>query len=204
MYGFGRITNYFQKAAANRAAARIQQQKFDEVIAAIDASDVKTVAQMAANTIFNHRQVNGMVMGAMLSDNVDIFNAVLQGRDLEGDPNKTIYFRDGLIGEGPHHWSESSLLYLALQNGKPLVAASLASNPKTDITRSGYSETSVYKSGGFAGNGHMESRRTVYGSPFELARKLGMNEVVAVLARRMAELKRREAVALDKLAISPV
>ncbi len=203
MYGFGWISKYFQKAAENRAAARAQEQKFDEVAAAINAGDVKTVADIAANTAFNYRQFNGMVMRAILSDNADIFNAVLQGRDLKGDPNYTMHFRSPLMPEGPHHWSESSLLYLAIANRKSNVAASLANNPKTDITKSGYSETSTYHSGGFASSGHMEKKKTVYGSPLDLARKLGMTEVIIPLARRTAELMRSDAAALMREARAP-
>jgi len=196
MYGFGWISGYFQKAAENRAAARVQAAKFDEVAAAIDAGDFKTVAEIAANTAFTYRQVNGMVMKAILSDNVDIFDAVLQGRDLKGNPNYTMHFHDSFMPEGPHHWSESSLLYLALQNRKSNVAASLANNPKIDITKSGYSETSTYHSGGFGGSGRMEKKRTVYGSPLELARKLNMIEVIRPLALRTVELRQSEAAAL--------
>jgi hypothetical protein len=196
MYGFSWISGYFQKAAENRAASHARAEKFDRVAEAIDAGDVKTVAEIAMNTAFTYRQFNGMVMRAILSDNVEIFNAVLQGRDLKGDPNYTMHFHDSFMPEGPHHWSESSLLYLALENRKANAAASLANNPKTDITKSGYSETSVYHSGGFASSGHSESKKTVYSSPLELARKLNMTEVIAPLARRTAELMADQAAVL--------
>lgn len=197
------IREYFQKLAADRAAVQELKEKFEAIRAAIDSGDEKKVREMAAHTVFSYRQETALVLNAINTDNVGIFDAVLKGANLKNDPNYVVHFHSPLMLEGPHHYSESSLLYLAIGNGRTNVAVALATNPETDITKSGYSETSVYHSGGLMSSGHMEHRSEKYRSPLELAHEMGMPEVIAPLALRTAELKQQEAAALLQEARAP-
>ena len=184
------IREYFQRRAAERAVTRELNAKFEAIKAAMDSGDVKTVGEIAANNDFLYEQITALVLKAIDTDNVRIFNALLNGKNLQGNPNEMLYFHYPMF-EGPSVHSESSMLYLAIGSGKTNVAVALATNPKTDITKSGYCETATYHSGG-----HTERDVDPYQSPLELARKMNMTEVVAPLAQRMAELKQREAAAL--------
>jgi len=192
------LTKIFQMRE-DRAATRALAAQFDAAETAISSSDVETVRKIAANTVFSQRQITALVLKAIDRDDTGVFDAVLHGKNVKGNPNEMVRFHSPLMPDCPHHYSESSMLYLAINSDKSNVAVALATNPKTDITKSGYSESSVYHSGGFlGGGGHTESNKETYPSPLERAREMNMTEVMVPLARRTAEVKQKEAAALQK------
>ena len=193
------IRHFFQRVAQERADSRALQVTFEETAEAIDAGDVAKVRETSASTQFNYRQAAALIVKAINTDNVAMFNAVLDGRSFEGDQNQMLHFRDPMIPEGPNFYSESSMLYEAISLKKTNIAAALASDPETDITQSGSSTVSRYR------NGRSERDVTEYSCPLDAARSNGMTEVIIPLARRTAEALQKKAsgLLLEAQGLSP-
>jgi hypothetical protein len=181
------LKSAFNRFLDNRKQDKENKQRCKDARAAIAGGDLKALTQSLEGGNFSQVQADDIFLDAIESDNVAIFNCVLEKAGC-GGPNRLFY----TVFHNPHFNTEEAMLYTAINRDKANVALALAENPVTDIRRSGMVRD-------YKGYRLMTPTEEPYKTtPLELARERGMTEVVSVLARRTLELRQAEFAQLQK------
>lgn len=194
-----KITAYFNQIIERRRQRQAESKARDEAgklaMAAIARNTSTDLEKILDDNGMDILRLNWAFFKAIDVDALECFEVLLKKSGISPGKNLVSGFDSG-IG-GTRYIREISMLAYALQNDAHKISLYLAKHPETNIKSSGYSQSSIYRSGGFTGSGYMEKKKDVYDPPLKLARKAGMNDVVAVLAERLAVLKREEAAKLE-------
>lgn len=190
------LRKVFRDMMANMEAAKIRKQQFPVMIREIESGNLPEVERIFAAVEFLGPQRRAIVKAAIARDDVALFDLVLK-KALRGNCNYDIseHFSPG--PEGPSHYTVRPILSYAIEQGSRNVALRLARDEQTNVSKQGQSTTHIYVSGGLMGHGHSERTDIFHAKPLDMARKAGMNDVLAVLLERTADLRRAEAYRLD-------
>jgi len=179
----GAVTNFFQRAEEKWQRNRIANAAFKHLKAAIHSNDLIAVRALSNDPVsFQPDQIRDLLVAAVETNSVDIFNTVLE-KCAAGDANFKLEYSGGCTV------TQSSLLSVAIDIGSENIALALAKNPATDIKFTGC----ICSTDGQENDP----------SPLDAARKKNMPEVVKVLAKRTATALRAEANSLEAGAAKP-